>query len=45
MLLDFAVIILAAEVGSILFTKLKLSPVLGMLIAGIIFGPFTPGFL
>jgi len=43
-LLDLAVIIVAAEVGSIIFNRLRLSPVLGMLIVGIILGPFTPGF-
>lgn len=43
-LLDLAVIIVAAEVGSIIFNRLRLSPVLGMLIVGIVLGPFTPGF-
>ena len=43
-LLDLAVIIVAAEIGSVIFTKLKLSPILGMLVAGIVIGPFSPGF-
>jgi CPA2 family monovalent cation:H+ antiporter-2 len=43
LLLDLAIIVIAAEIGSIIFSKLKLSPILGMLIVGIIFGPFSPG--
>jgi CPA2 family monovalent cation:H+ antiporter-2 len=43
LLLNLAIVITAAEIGSIAFKKLQLSPVLGMFIAGIILGPFTPG--
>ena len=43
LLLNLAIVITAAEIGSIAFKKIKLSPVLGMFIAGIILGPFTPG--
>jgi len=43
LLLNLAIVITAAEIGSIAFKRLQLSPVLGMFIAGIILGPFTPG--
>ncbi len=35
----------AAFVGGMLATKLRLSPIVGYLLAGILIGPFTPGFV
>lgn len=43
LLLDFAIVLVAAEVGSVIFQRLGLSRVIGMLVAGIIIGPFVPG--
>lgn len=45
LLLDFAVVLIAAEIGGVLFGYLKLPRVVGMLVAGIILGPFTPGYI
>lgn len=44
LLLDLGVLLLVALFCAALFQKLKLPPVVGMLIAGIVIGPFTPGF-
>lgn len=44
LLLDLGVLLLVALFCATLFQKLKLPPVVGMLIAGIVIGPFTPGF-
>jgi len=44
LLLDLGVLLLVALFCATLFKKLKLPPVIGMLLAGIIIGPFTPGF-
>ncbi len=35
----------AAFIGGIVASKLRLSPIVGYLLAGIIIGPFTPGFV
>ncbi|MBM3618199.1 MAG: sodium:proton antiporter, partial [Alphaproteobacteria bacterium] len=35
----------AAFVGGMLATKLRLSPIVGYLMAGILIGPFTPGII
>jgi Kef-type K+ transport system membrane component KefB len=43
LLLDFAIILVAAEIGSIIFQRLGLSPLLGVLLAGVVLSPFTPG--
>lgn len=44
LLLDFAVVLVAAEVGGSVFRRLRLPRAVGMLVAGIILGPFTPGY-
>lgn len=44
LLLDLGVLLLVALFCATLFQKLRLPPVIGMLIAGIVIGPFTPGF-
>jgi len=45
LLLDFAVLLIAAEVGGTLFRFLHLPRVVGMVVAGIVLGPFTPGYV
>ena len=35
----------AAFIGGIITSKLRLSPIVGYLLAGIVIGPFTPGFI
>ena len=45
LLLDFAVVLVAAEVGGSVFRRLRLPRVVGMLVAGILLGPFTPGYV
>ena len=45
LLLDFAVLLIAAEVGGTLFRFLHLPRVGGMVVAGIVLGPFTPGYV
>jgi len=45
LLLDFAVVLIAAEIGGVLFAYLKMPRVVGMLVAGIVLGPFTPGYV
>lgn len=44
LLLDFAVVLLAAEIGGSLFRRLGMPRAVGMLVAGIVVGPFTPGY-
>ena len=44
LLLDFAVVLIAAEIGGSLFRRLRMPRVVGMLVAGIFLGPFTPGY-
>ncbi len=44
LLLDLGVLLIVAMLCASLFQKLKMPPVIGMLLAGIIIGPFTPGF-
>lgn len=45
MLLDFAMLLIAAAIGGAVFGYLKMPKVVGMLVAGIVLGPFTPGFV
>lgn len=45
LLLDFAIVLIAAVVGGTAFRYLKMPRVVGMLVAGIVIGPFTPGFV
>ena len=45
LLLDFAVILVAAEIGGAVFRRLRLPRAVGMLAAGIALGPFTPGYV
>lgn len=45
LLLDFAVVLIAAEVGGTLFRRMRLPRAVGMLVAGILLGPFTPGYV
>ena len=35
----------AAFIGGMVASKLRLSPIVGYLLAGIVIGPFTPGFV
>src|SRR5688572_19464994 len=44
LLLDFAVVLVAAEIGGSVFRRLRIPRAVGMLIAGILIGPFTPGY-
>jgi monovalent cation:H+ antiporter-2, CPA2 family len=44
LLLDFAIVLIAAEIGATAFRFLRLPRVVGMLVAGILVGPFTPGY-
>ena len=44
LLLDFAVILIAAEIGGSAFRRIRLPRAVGMLVAGIVLGPFTPGY-
>jgi len=45
LLLDFAVVLIAAEVGGTLFRRARLPRAVGMLVAGILLVPFTPGYV
>lgn len=45
LLLDFAMILIAAAIGGEIFRFLRMPRVVGMLVAGIALGPFTPGFV
>jgi len=45
LLLDFAVILIAAEIGGTVFRRLRMPRAVGMLVAGILLGPFTPGYV
>lgn len=45
LLLDFAIVLIAAEVGGAVFRYLRMPRVVGMLVAGIALGPFTPGYV
>ncbi len=44
LLLDFAVVLIAAVIGGTAFRYLRMPRVVGMLVAGIALSPFTPGF-
>jgi monovalent cation:H+ antiporter-2, CPA2 family len=45
LLLDFAVVLIAAEIGGAVFRRIRLPRAVGMLVAGIVVGPFTPGYV
>lgn len=45
LLLDFAIVLIAAEIGGTVFRLLRMPRAVGMLAAGIVLGPFTPGFV
>lgn len=45
LLLDFAIVLIAAEIGGALFGFLRMPRAVGMLVAGIALGPFTPGYV
>jgi K+:H+ antiporter len=45
LLLDFAIVLIAAEIGGTAFRLLRMPRAVGMLAAGIVLGPFTPGFV
>lgn len=45
LLLSLAVAFAAALIGGVVATRLKQSPILGYLVAGMVIGPFTPGFV
>lgn len=45
LLLDFAVLLIAAEIGGAIFRYFRLPRAVGMLVAGIFLGPFTPGYV
>lgn len=45
LLLDFAMVLIAAVIGGTAFRYLGLPRVVGMLVAGIALSPFTPGFV
>jgi len=45
LLLDFVVILIVAEIGGALFRRIRLPRAVGMLVAGILLGPFTPGYV
>jgi CPA2 family monovalent cation:H+ antiporter-2 len=44
-LADLTVALLAAAIGGLLAGRLRLNPILGYLAAGILIGPFTPGYV
>jgi len=45
LLLDFAIVLIAAEIGGTAFRLLRMPRVVGMLVAGVVLGPFTPGYV
>lgn len=45
LLVNLVVALAAALVGSIIAIRLRQSPILGFILAGIVIGPFTPGFV
>jgi len=45
LLINLAVSLLAALVFGLITEKLRLSPIVGYLLAGIVLGPYTPGFV
>lgn len=45
LLLDFAVVLIAAEIGGSVFRRVRMPRAIGMLVAGIVVGPFTPGYV
>ena len=44
-LLDLGVALAAACAGGLLAVRLRQSPIVGYLLAGVVIGPFTPGFV
>ena len=45
LLINLAVSLLAALIFGLITEKLRLSPIVGYLLAGIVLGPYTPGFV
>jgi len=44
-MLDLGVILFSSLIGAAIFERMKLPPVIGMILAGIALSPFTPGFV
>ena len=44
LLLDIGLVIICALIGAAIFQRFKMPPVVGMVLAGIILSPFTPGY-
>jgi len=44
-MLDLGIVLFASFIGSAIFEKMKLPPVMGMILAGIAISPLTPGFV
>ena len=45
LLIDIAVALVAAFLGGVLARRIGLPTIVGYLLAGIVIGPFTPGFV
>src|SRR5574339_300462 len=45
LLIDIAVALVAAFIGGVLARRIGLPTIVGYLLAGIVIGPFTPGFV
>jgi CPA2 family monovalent cation:H+ antiporter-2 len=45
LIITIAVGLVAAFVGGFIATRLRLSPIVGYLLSGVLIGPFTPGFV
>ena len=45
LLINIAVALVAAFVGGVIARRLRLPTIVGYLLAGIVIGPFTPGFV
>ncbi len=44
-LLNITIALVAAFIGGLAVRKIGLPPIVGYLLAGIVIGPFTPGFI
>lgn len=44
-MLDLGMVLFASFIGSAIFERMKLPPVIGMILAGVAISPFTPGFV
>lgn len=45
LLVNLAFALIAAAVGAVVAVRLRLSPIVGYIVAGILIGPYTPGFV